>query len=316
KTAAPPRPIPFSAKQEALEHNPGRPLDRNTEQALRTRIAQQQVNRPGKMAQQEPFGSKPGNNPQPVANPPQQREQMPQAQHGLRSQPRQEVQQQPVNRNAGNGEQMAPQYRNVPRPPQNNNASQPGFRPFGSSQDESHSVPQPPAQGNRQQQPAQNNRPQPGFRSFGSSQGESHSVPQPPARDNRQQQPVQDNRQQPGFGSSASQPHSVPQPPANSGASQRNGRGPQSEEAQPRYQQNQPNSGSGRYDRGGNQGGPAARSNNPQPNSQPARVERPAPRQESAPSGGREVQSRPSNSSAPQHGKQESKDESKPDKRH
>jgi hypothetical protein len=285
KTPAPPRPIPFAAKQEALQHNPGRPLDRDTEQALRTRIARQQVNRPGNVAQQEPLASRPGNNPQPVANPPQPRQEMPQAQRGFRQvpQPRQQVQQQSVNRNAGNGEQLAPQYRNVPRPPDKSNASQPGFRPFSSPQGESHSVPQPSAQGNRgRQQPQQDNRQQPGFRSFGSPQA---------------------------------QPHAVPQPPASAGENQRYGRGPQTEDAQPR-QQNQPNAGSGRYDRGGNQGGPAARPNNPQPNSQPARVERPAPRQESAPSGGREVQSRQSNSSAPQHGKQESKDDSKSDKHH
>jgi len=311
KTAAPPRPIPFSAKQEALQHNPGRPLDSDTQQALRTRIAQQQVNRPGKVAQDEPFNGRPGN-PQPAGNP-QQRQQVPQPERGFGrgQQPRQEVQQQPMNRNAGKGEQMAPQYRNVPRPPQNNNASQPGFRPFGSQPAESRAVPQPTAQGNRQQQPVQDNRQQPGYRSFG-SQGESRSVPQPPAQSNRQQRPVQDNRQQPGyhsFGSQEGQPRSVPQPPAN----ERGARNPQVENAQPRYQQSQPNAGSGQFNRGGNQGGAVARPNNPQASAQPARAERPAPRSESS-GGGRQVQSHESSSNQ-QHGKQESKSDNS-DKHH
>jgi hypothetical protein len=121
---------------------------------------------------------------------------------------------------------------------------------------------------------------------------------------------VQDNRQQPGyrsFGSSEGQPHSVPQPPAN----ERGARNPQVENSQPRYQQNQPNAGSGQFNRGGNQ--PVARPNNPQPSAQPARAERPAPRQESS-GGGRQVQSRESGSNQ-QHGKQESKSDNS-DKHH
>ena len=285
KMSAPPRPIPFSMKQDALQRNPGRPLDRNTEQALRTRIARQQVNQPGRVAQQEPLGGRPGNS-QPVSNPQQPRQQMPQAERGFRQVPRPPVnQQQPAaqggiqrggypsaNRPAGKGEEMAPAYRTVPRPPEKGNSSQPGFRSFGSPQGQPHSAPQPATQ---------ENRPQPGFRSFGSPQG---------------------------------QPHSVPQPPANEGSGNRYGRAPQAQDAQPHNQGNQPNADSGRFNRGGNQGGAVARPNNPRPNPEPARVERQAPRPEAAPSGGREVRSHESNSPPPQHN-QNSKDESKPDKR-
>jgi hypothetical protein len=254
KMAAPPRPIPFSAKQEALQHNPGRPLDRNTEQALRTRIARQQVNRPGNVAQQEPFAPRPANH---QLNS-QQQQQMPQARHGFRPAPQ-------PNRQAGNGEQMPPQYRNVPRPPERGNASQPGFRSFGSQQGESHAVPQPPAQNNR-----------PGFRSFGQPQNQARPAPQP----------------------------------SNHGMNER--RGMENQRPQPRAEGNQPN-GSGQFNRGGNQGG-AARPSYSRPNQQPARVERQAPRSEGPSGGGREVNSRPSNSPPPQQNRN-TKDESKPDKR-
>ena len=41
KVAAPPAPVPFSAKQEALSNNAGRPLDRDTEDRLRSKISRQ-----------------------------------------------------------------------------------------------------------------------------------------------------------------------------------------------------------------------------------------------------------------------------------
>jgi len=222
-----------------------------------------------------------------MSNPQQPRQQMPQAERGFRQVPRPPMnQQQPAAQNAGqrggyspankparNGEEMAPAYRTVPRPPEKGNGSQPGFRSFGSPQGQPHSVAQPPAQ---------ENRPQPGFRSFGSPQG---------------------------------QPHSVPQPSANTGNGNRYGRTPQAQNEQPRNQGNQPNAGSGRFNGGGNQGGPVARPNNPRPTPEPARVERQTPRSEVAPSGGREVRSHESNSPPPQHN-QNSKDESKPDKKH
>ena len=343
KMPAPPRPVPFSVKQEALQHNPGRPLDRNTEQALRSRVARQQVNQPGRVAQEQPFSGRPAGNVQPVANPPQPRGQMPPAERGFRGAPqppaRQQMQQQPsvpaaagrevprppVNQPAARGEQMAPAYRNVPRPPARGNDSQPGSRTFGSPQGQSQSVPQPPARENRpgfrsfgspqgQPQPAtqpavQENRQQPGFRSSPSPQGQPHSVPQPPARDNREESAPRS------FGSPQAQPRSVPQPPATSGAAERYGRSQPTPDAQPRFQQNQSNSGPARFERGGNQGAPVARPSNPRPAPEPARVERPASRPPAASSGGREVQGRQS-SSPPQHSKQDSKDESKPDKRH
>ncbi|HKR22893.1 MAG TPA: DUF6600 domain-containing protein, partial [Pyrinomonadaceae bacterium] len=41
KSVAPPAPVPFSAKQEALSNNAGRPLDRDTEDRLRSKISRQ-----------------------------------------------------------------------------------------------------------------------------------------------------------------------------------------------------------------------------------------------------------------------------------
>lgn len=281
KTPAPPRPIPFSMKQEALQHNPGRPLDRDTEQALRTRVARQQVSQPGRVAQQEPFGGQPGNG-RPALNQPQPRQEM-QQERGSRGVPqppvRQEVQQQqpeagrgvphpPMNRAQGNGEQMAPQYRQAPRPPQQDNGQQPGFHSFGSPQGQSRPVAQPPAQENRQQ---------PGFRPFDSSQGQGRSVPRPPE---------------------------------NQGATQHNNRGMDNTGPQPRSEGNRP-SAAPQYDRG-NSGSPAARPSSSRPNSEPARAERPASRPESASGGGREARSQPS---SPQH-KEESKDNNNKDKQH
>src|SRR6185437_9858310 len=307
KAPAPPRPIPFSAKQEALQHNPGRPLDRETEQALRTRVARQQVNQPGRVAQQEPFSGRPANG-QPAVNQPQPRPQMPEAERGYRQPPAgQEVQQQqnavgrgvahtPENRPRGSGEQMAPAYRQVPRPPQPGNGQQPGFRSFGSPQGQAHPVAQPPAPENRQQ---------PGFRSFGSPQGESRPVQQPPVQGNRQQPEARP------FESRQAQPHSVPQPPANTGSGERNGRS--MENPQPRYQGSQSNAAP--QSNRGNQGSPVARPSNSQPSSEPVRVERPASPPEAAPTSGREARSQPSSTPPPSH-KQESKGESNKDKQH
>jgi hypothetical protein len=43
KSAPPPKPVPFEAKQEALARNPGRPLDTQTEQQIRRQMPQQQT---------------------------------------------------------------------------------------------------------------------------------------------------------------------------------------------------------------------------------------------------------------------------------
>lgn len=43
--APPPRPVPFEAKRDVLERNPGRPLDVQTQQQLRARLPQQNVPR-------------------------------------------------------------------------------------------------------------------------------------------------------------------------------------------------------------------------------------------------------------------------------
>ncbi len=55
RAAAPPRPVPFSAKQEALANNPGRPLDRDTEDQLRTKIARQPSDTHGNLVVKRPL---------------------------------------------------------------------------------------------------------------------------------------------------------------------------------------------------------------------------------------------------------------------
>jgi hypothetical protein len=243
KTPAPPKPIPFSVKQEALEHRPGRPLDRDTEQALRTRIARQQVNQPGRLAQQEPANPVNG---RPAFNRPQG-VQMPQAEHGpaYREVPR------PPVRAEGNPQRPQPQQA-VPQPPQRGNA--PGFRPFSSPQ-ENRAVPQSAQRGNAAQ---------PGSQPANAPRSEQQAVPQPPQRGNP-----------PGFrpfSAPRNEDRTVPQPPANRPA----GGPPQS--AQPRYQQNQP--AAPQFEHNRNESAPAARpATNSRPNAEPARAERPAPRE-------------------------------------
>src|SRR6266849_6807992 len=61
KVAAPPRPVPFSAKQDALASNPGRPLDHDTEDKLRTKIARQPSDTPGDLVVKHPLDVKTGN---------------------------------------------------------------------------------------------------------------------------------------------------------------------------------------------------------------------------------------------------------------
>ncbi len=62
KTAPPKRPIPFSAKQEALAAQPGRPLDHDAEQDIRQRVLHQPVREagPADKAEGPGHGERPG----------------------------------------------------------------------------------------------------------------------------------------------------------------------------------------------------------------------------------------------------------------
>ncbi len=80
KTAPPPRPIPFAAKQEALAKNPGRPLDRQSTQQIRATLPPPPANRGGNnrgasnnnvIPNNNPAAPRPGSpqNPNPPRNP-------------------------------------------------------------------------------------------------------------------------------------------------------------------------------------------------------------------------------------------------------
>lgn len=76
KTAPPPKPVPFEAKQEALAKNPGHPLDPQTEQQIRARLPQnnaQAGNRPGTPGAANPSAGRPANaaSNRPVPRPPE-----------------------------------------------------------------------------------------------------------------------------------------------------------------------------------------------------------------------------------------------------
>ncbi len=58
KVAAPPKPLPFAAKQEALATNPGQPLDRKTEDQIRIDIARQPMKMRGEPAATGPSSPK------------------------------------------------------------------------------------------------------------------------------------------------------------------------------------------------------------------------------------------------------------------
>lgn len=59
KMAPPEKPIPFSAKQDALARNPGRPLDRDTEEQIRARVMQPGYKGPNRPAATQPSTSEP-----------------------------------------------------------------------------------------------------------------------------------------------------------------------------------------------------------------------------------------------------------------
>ena len=68
RTAPPPRPVPFEAKQQALAKTPGRPLDARTEQQIRTQLPPRSAETPGRPAQGA-GGPNPGTRNVPANNP-------------------------------------------------------------------------------------------------------------------------------------------------------------------------------------------------------------------------------------------------------
>jgi FecR protein len=110
KTAPPPRPIPFAAKQEALAKNPGRPLDRQSTQQIRATLPPPPANRGGNNNRGPNNNGNSNNNVIPNNNPAAPRPGSPQNPNAPRN---------PGNMN-GNNNNNAPANaapdRNVPRP--------------------------------------------------------------------------------------------------------------------------------------------------------------------------------------------------------
>jgi hypothetical protein len=69
RTAPPPKPVPFEAKQEQLARNPGRPLDNQTEAELRTKVERENPPAPARNNAPTPAG-RPGAAPAPNVNAP------------------------------------------------------------------------------------------------------------------------------------------------------------------------------------------------------------------------------------------------------
>ncbi|MDP9159264.1 MAG: FecR domain-containing protein, partial [Acidobacteriota bacterium] len=138
KTAPPPRPVPFAARQDALAKNPGRPLDTQAVQQIRARLPEPPARAP---APTRPAGQpRPANNGQPERN-----AGAPGANQNA-----------PASRNAG-----APERPNAP--PQQNNENRSGANPNPNNNPNApdRNVPRPPNSGApaNSGQPANNSRP-------------------------------------------------------------------------------------------------------------------------------------------------------------
>jgi hypothetical protein len=333
RVAAPPRPVPFSAKQEALADNPGRPLDRDTEDRLRTKIARQPSDTSGDFMVRRPLDTKTSNaksasdssekvveNPQPapttpvhsVPRPPVKSEtkdapapasaertapEPPRGRYGLNAETSHSDHAVPRPPERPNVQKMATPAsveNTIPRPPEDRpaiNAEAPRVK--------DHSVPRPPekSQVERLAVPTSVNRgvsqPPQGRPDVNAerSSAQDHAVPRPPERVNTPKP-----RYEPVVNSPRAESRSAPQPPANSAttdrdSSQRNNGGVEpsphdSHRSAPREQskpdRGRPTEGSGR------------------PNAE-QRIERPTPKAEVAPSGGRGLPPRASSTPPPPH---------------
>jgi hypothetical protein len=335
KVAAPPSPIPFSAKQEALAHSPGRPLDRDTEDQLRTKIARQPSDTPGDLVVKHPLDAKTANT-KSASDSPEKSVEVPQpaSSTAVHTVPRPPVKSEtkeaaapasaertvpepPQSRFGLNAETSRPDHV-VPRPPERPNVQKiatpasventiprpPEDRPAvnaEASRVKDHSVPRPPdkPQVERLASPASANRTisqpredRPGVNAERPS-AQDHAVPRPPERVNTQQP-----RYEPVVSSPRRESRSVPQPPANNAATDRDTSQHEHGRAEPRHLESQPSASreQSKPDRGRPTEGSA------RPSAEP-RIERPTPKAEPAPSGGRELP-RASSTPPPPHAEQ------------
>jgi hypothetical protein len=167
KLPAPPKPVPFSAKEQELTNRPGRPLDSKTEDALRTRLQREpagmQVRTENKSRSDAPLADRPAvKNPElraPVASTPGNMVPGP----AEKTPPptaatEQNAVTRPENRQAGNADTPRSELRIVPRPPEKmrveNPAAAPTEKPVQASENrpaanalngplQNHSVPRP-----------------------------------------------------------------------------------------------------------------------------------------------------------------------------
>jgi hypothetical protein len=231
KAVAPPPPVPFAARQQALAAHPGQPIARQEMQRLQpaTRTAEAVAARPavkqappGKVAQPtavQPGMARPANQPgnpnanrpgNPPANPPANRPGATPAQPNNRPQPNQPQpnQPQPNNRpepNRPQPNQPAPNNRPVEPPAKNDHppAAQPNNRPEPTRTQPNQPAPnnrpaEPPAKNDHPPAAQPNNRPEP-----------TRPQPNQPAPNNRPAQPPAKNDRPP-----AAQPNNRPaQPP-------------------------------------------------------------------------------------------------------
>ncbi|HUK23256.1 MAG TPA: DUF6600 domain-containing protein [Terriglobales bacterium] len=199
-TAPPPRPVPFEAKQQELQRNPGRPLDAQQVSQIRARMpvpnrpqapnananrTEQAPNRPQAPNANANRTEQAPNRPQtPNANGnrTEQAPNRPQTPNANGNRTEQAPPAPTANRN-NNGN---PNERNIPRPPERGNMSQPENRPNAPER----VVPRPPERGqeNRPQSAQPNPEHQPATRPNTPEAPRNEPQAQPPQR---QQQPPQ-----------------------------------------------------------------------------------------------------------------------------
>jgi hypothetical protein len=175
KTAPPPKPVPFEAKQQVLEKTPGRPLDNRTEAELRARVEREAPPAPNRNAPAP--GGRPGAAPAtaPTPNPNAPRD---------NAAPRPGGPDRPGNQPSRN-EAPAPAGRPGAAPATNPNAPQPNAapRPTGPQRPAMNQPGNPEAPGRNVPRP-----PQPGAPANAAPPAnEPRAVPRPPSPDNSRQ---------------------------------------------------------------------------------------------------------------------------------
>jgi hypothetical protein len=293
KIAAPPKPVPFSAKQEALANNPGRPLDRDTEDQLRTKIARQPSRTPDDLVIKHPFDPKIVNT-KSAADSPEKSVEIPQPVPSTAVHP---VPRPPVKPEAKKTAAPASAEQTVPQPPQGRSGLN-----TETSRVPDHVVPRPPDRAKVQK--------------VATPASVESTVPHPPAgrpdvnaerpsaRDHAvARPPVPVNTPQPKYEPVASSPGAesrpAPQSPANSAATDRDTPRHQPGSAEPRHSESQPSAPR-------DQSKPERvrpTESNARPNTE-SRTQHSTPKAEAAPSGGREARPHPSSTPPPPHTEQ------------